>query len=60
MGSRELFAQLASNCDVRSQSVKWCVGCRKFHRKIRIKAEEKFYLLSKGGKGPILKGIGSE
>jgi hypothetical protein len=36
------------------------MGCEGFHRKRRIEAEQKFYLLSKRGKGLILRGIDLE
>jgi hypothetical protein len=32
----------------------------KFHRKTRIEAEAKFYSIPKGGKGPVLRGTGTE
>jgi hypothetical protein len=35
-------------------------GWERFHRKTRIEAEAEFYSLSKGEKGPILRGISPE
>jgi hypothetical protein len=36
------------------------MGHERFHRKTRIEIEAKFYSLSKGGKGPIRRGIDPE
>jgi hypothetical protein len=38
----------------------WCKGCEELHRKARVETEAKFYSLSKGGQGPVLRRISPE